>query len=175
MFLTGKGFAATDWAKDFLKFVCNRRRVFAGPQLFADGAAYVAYDYLQETTSYPFVLDCEGRIGSTVSLYAVYDGRKEQVVLASAGSNWYEAKAGVEFILDDIHSLDLTLTPAGSPRVEKVSISLDELPARPNKTTRIEVILAFTSEKCMTVRVIDKGFGDLFPATDKMIRRDFYI
>ena len=64
---------------------------------------------------------------------------------------------------------------ARSPRVEKVSISLDELPARPNKTTRIEVIVSFTAERCMTVRVVDKGFGELFPATGKVIRRDFYI
>lgn len=175
VFLTGKGFVSTDWAKDFLKLICSRRRVFAGQQLFAHGAAYVAYDYLQEKTAYPFICTCEGRIASTVSLYAVYDGRKEQVVLASAGSNWYEAKARVEFILDDIRTLEMTVTPVGSQRVENVSISLDELPIRPNKTTRVEVILSFSSEKCMTVRVIDRGFGDLFPASGKVIRRDFII
>ena len=135
----------------------------------------MAYDYLQEKTAYPFICTCEGRIASTVSLYAVYDGRKEQVVLASAGSNWYEAKARVEFILDDIRTLEMTVTPVGSQRVENISISLDELPARPNKTTRVEVILSFSSEKCMTVRVIDRGFGDLVPASGKVIRRDFII
>jgi len=175
VFLTGKGFSTTDWAPGFLKLVCNKRKVFAGPQLFANGAAYLAYDYLQETTSYPFICICEGRIQSTVSVYAVYDGRKEQIILANAGSNWYEAKTSVQFVLDDVHTLDLVVTPVGSPRVEKVSISLDDLPARPNKTTRIEVILSFTAEKCMTVRVIDRGFGEIFPATGKMIRRDFYI
>ena len=175
VFLTGKGFLTNDWAPNFLKLVCNKRKVFAGQHLFSGGAAYVAFDLLQERTAYPYVCICEGRIRSTVSLYAVYGGRKEQVVLAEAGSNWYEAKSSVEFILDDVNRLDLTVTPVGSPRVEKVSVSLDELPARPNKTTRIEVIVSFTAERCMTVRVVDKGFGDLFPATGKVIRRDFYI
>ncbi len=175
VFLTGKGFLTTDWASNFLKMACNKRKVFAGQHLFSGGAAYVAFDLLQEHTAYPYVCICEGRIRSTVSLYAVYGGRKEQVVLAAAGSNWYEAKSSVEFILDDVNMLDLTVTPVGSPRVEKVSISLDELPARPNKTTRIEVIVSFTAERCMTVRVVDKGFGDLFPATGKVIRRDFYV
>ena len=71
--------------------------------------------------------------------------------------------------------MDLTVAPVGSQRVEKVSISLDELPARPNKTTKIEVIVSFSDERCMTVRVVDKGFGELFPATGKVIRRDFFI
>lgn len=175
VFLTGKGFTNSDWAPGFLKVACNRRKVFAGQHLFANGAAYVAFDVLQEDSAYPYICICEGRIRSTVSLYAIYGGRKEQVVLASAGCNWYEAKSSVEFIVDDVPMLDLAVAPVGSQRVEKVSISLDELPARPNKTTKIEVIVSFSDEKCMTVRVVDKGFGELFPATGKVIRRDFFI
>lgn len=175
VFLTGKGFVSTDWATDFLRTICARRRVFAGPQLFAQGAAYVAWDESQESSAYPFICICEGRIASTVSLYAVYEGRREQVVLAAAGTNWYEAKASVEFILDEVKSLDMTVTPVGSQRVENISISLEELPQRPNKTTRIEVILSFTSETCMTVRVVDLGFGELFPGSGRVIRRDFFI
>ena len=39
IFLTGKGFGRTDWAPEFMKQVCHRRRVFAEPSLFARGAA----------------------------------------------------------------------------------------------------------------------------------------
>ena len=42
VFLTGKGFSRTDWAPDFMKKVCNRRRVFVEPTLFAKGAALKA-------------------------------------------------------------------------------------------------------------------------------------
>ncbi len=35
IFLTGKGFGRTDWAPEFMKQVCHRRRVFAEPSLFA--------------------------------------------------------------------------------------------------------------------------------------------
>ena len=96
-------------------------------------------------------------------------------MLASAGTNWYEARASVDFILDDVDALELIVAPVGSARVEKVNLSLDELPARPNKTTRIELILSFISEKCMTVRVIDRGFGELFPGTGTVIRQDYMI
>ncbi len=175
VFLTGKGFQETAWASGFLKLICNKRRVFASPQIFSAGAAYAAYDLMQEVSDQSFDFSCEGRIPSTVSLHALCDGRRERVILASAGTNWYEAKTRAEFILDDVDSLELMLTPAGGARTEKINISLDELPARPNKTTRIEVILSFTSERCMTIRILDKGFGAIFPAVGTMIRRDFYL
>ena len=35
VFLTGKGFEETEWASGFLRLICNKRRVFAGPGLFA--------------------------------------------------------------------------------------------------------------------------------------------
>ena len=86
-----------------------------------------------------------------------------------------EAKASAEFILDDVHTLELMVTPFATQRVETISLSLAELPARPNKTTRIEVIVSFASENRVTVRVVDKGFGDLFPASGIVIRKDFLI
>lgn len=42
IFLTGKGFARTDWAPEFMKQICNRRRVFVETALFAKGAAMKA-------------------------------------------------------------------------------------------------------------------------------------
>ena len=64
IFLTGKGFGRTDWAPEFMKQVCHRRRVFAEPSLFARGAALKAGDYLEERSSYPFVCLCEGKLRS---------------------------------------------------------------------------------------------------------------
>ncbi|MBO4290021.1 MAG: hypothetical protein J5865_08005 [Lachnospiraceae bacterium] len=175
VFLTGKGFVKADWAPSFLKLICNKRRAFQVPQLFAHGAVYAALDNTRETSAYPFLISCEGRIRSTISLYAVYGGRREQVILAQAGINWYEARSSVEFILDDIHTLELNVTPVGGVRMEKITISLDDLPARPNKTTVIELILSFTADNTMTVRIVDKGFGELYPASGKVIKMDYKI
>ncbi len=175
VFLTGNGFSSVDWAPEFLKKICNKRKVFQGHHLFSDGAALVAYDSTQEVSAYPYVCICEGRLSSTISVYAVQEGKNEQLVLASAGSNWYEARTSAEFILDDIHTLELLVTPYATQRVETISVSLDEFPARPNKTTKIQLILSFTSEDHVTVRVVDRGFGDLFPASGFAIRRDFLI
>lgn len=174
-FLTGKGFEKTDWAPSFLKMLCNKRRVFSGQNLFARGAAFLAYDFLQETSAYPYVFLCEGRVPATVSMKVQHEGRERQLIVVPAGSNWYEAKATVDFILDDTHSVDFTVTPIQLGAQKRYSVSLDEFPARPNKTTRVQVVVSFISDNKMTVRVIDKGFGEFFPASGQMVRQDFTI
>ncbi len=174
-FLTGKGFEKTDWAGSFLKLICNKRRVFSGQNLFARGAAFLAYDQMQETSAYPYVCLCEGRVPATVAMKVQHEGRERQLIVVPAGSNWYEAKAVVEFILDDTHSIDFTVTPVRLGAQKRYSISLDEFPARPNKTTRVQVVVSFSDDNKMTVRVIDKGFGEFFPGSGQMVRQDFSI
>jgi hypothetical protein len=174
-FLTGKGFETTGWASGFLKIICQKRRVFVGQNLFAKGAAFLAYDYLQETSAYPYTCLCEGRVPATVSMKVMHEGRERQLIVVAAGSNWYEAKATVDFILDDVHSIDFTVTPVRLPAPKKFSLALDEFPARPNKTTRVQVVFSFSGDNDMTVRVIDKGFGEFFPESGQMVRQDYSI
>ncbi len=175
VFLTGKGFDNPQWPEEFLRFVCNKRRVFGGQNLFSKGAAFVAFDSLQQTSSYPYVCICEGRIRSQVSMQVQYEGRMRQMILAAAGSNWYETKAAATFVLDNTESVDFFVQPVGGTQTIKHSVDLYEFPKRPPKTTKVEVIVSFTGERGMTVRVFDRGFGEMFPSSGKMVRKDFYI
>ena len=93
-------------------------------------------------------------------------------MLVEAGTNWVEARSSIELIPDGTNVLELTLTRADVMQNRRVRVDLSEFPARPNKTTRIEVIVSFTSEEQMTVRVIDRGFGELFPSSGKIIREE---
>ena len=175
VFLTGKGFENPQWPEEFLRIVCNKRRVFGGQNLFSKGAAFVAFDSIQQASAYPYITVCEGRIHSQVSLNVQYEGRMRQLVMAAAGSNWYETKASATFVLDQMDHVEFLVTPVGSTTPTRYVVELDEFPKRPNKTTKVEVIVSFTGERTMTVRVIDKGFGQLFPSSGKMVRKDFYI
>ncbi len=175
VFLTGKGFENPRWPEEFLHLVCQKRRVFGGQNLFSRGAAFVAFDYMQQNTAYPFICICEGRIRSQVSMEVQYEGRTRQLILAPAGSSWYETRASVTLALDGVDSVDFQVMPLGGTSPSRYSIPLDEFPKRPPKAAKVEVILAFTGERGMTVRVIDKGFGEMFPSSGKMIRKDFYI
>ena len=175
VFLTGKGFTQIQWAGNFIRRIAYKRKVFAGQHVFASGAAYLAGDGLREETAYPFLFLCEGTIGVNVSLQVRYEGRSEKLLLAEAGTNWYEARNSVEIIPDHTRVLDLVISQVNSPRTDHLKVDLSELPERPNKTTRLEVILSFESEESLTVRVIDKGFGELFPASGKILRKEYHL
>ncbi len=176
VFLTGKGFSRTDWAPDFMKKVCNRRRVFVEPTLFAKGAALKAEDYLHEHTSYPFVCICEGKLKSTVAMEVVKHDTKVQMALAVAGESWYEARSVLEVILDNQDEIELTILPHQDPKQKRiVKIPLEGFPKRPNKTTRIRIAAGFLDEKTMVIKIVDRGFGELFPRSDVEIRQEVMV
>ncbi len=176
VFLTGKGFAKTDWAPDFMKQVCAKRRVFTEPALFARGAAMKAEDYRRERSSYPFVCLCEGKLRSTVSMEVIRRDTKVSMALASAGESWYEARSVMEVILDDQDYIELTVTPQQDPKQKRtVKIPLEGFPKRPNKTTRVRIAVGFLDEKTMVVKLVDRGFGELFPKTGLEIRQEVMV
>lgn len=172
IFLTGKGFERQDWAGEFMKMICTRRKVYAESELYSRGAAYRAMDYLQEKTSYPFVCICEGRLHSAVSMKVFHKDKESQLIVADAGDNWYESKSTVELIMDNQKDVEFLITPMDPKNRKLVKIPLEGFPERPNKTTRVSVNVGFLDEKTMAVMIKDKGFGELFPATDISIRQE---
>lgn len=170
--LTGKGFETTDWAPGFMKQVCSRRRVFAENSLFAKGALMKAVDYLQEKTSYPFICLCEGRLKSSVSVKVLNRDKEGQLVLAAAGDNWYESKSTVDFIVSGAPEVEFTIAPLDPRRKKLVKIGLKDFPKRPDRTTRIELSLGFSNERTMVAVIRDKGFGEIYPAEDIVIKQE---
>ena len=173
--LTGKGFETTDWAPEFMKQICSRRRVFSEKSLFAKGALYVANDYMQEKSSYPFTCICEGRLKTTVSVKALVRDKEGPFVLAEAGESWYESKSTVDFIVNGPQEVEFTISPLDPKRKKLVKIGLDNFPKRPERTTRIRLSLGFSDEKTMVVSIKDKGFGEIFPETDAVVKQEVML
>ncbi len=172
VFLTGKGFERQDWAGDFMKLVCRRRKVFVESCLFARGAANKGWDYLQENTAYPYIFVCEGRLKSEISLKVVSRGRERQLIAASWGDSWYESKSVLDVILDGQNEIEFSISPLESRKKRTVRIPLTGFPERPPRTTRVEMSLAFKDENTMLAVIRDKGFGELYPATDAVVRQE---
>lgn len=173
--LTGKGFENTEWAPEFMKQVCSRRRVFVENSLFSKGALMKAADYLQEKTSYPFICICEGRLKTTVSIKVLNHDKEGQLVLAAAGDNWYEAKSTVDFIVTGTPEVEFTISPLDPKRKKLVKIDLADFPKRPDRTTRIELSLGFSNDRTMVAVIKDKGFGELYPAEDAVIKQEVVL
>lgn len=175
VFLAGKGFLKRDWAEDFMKLLCSKRRVYMEPAVFAKGASYKAADYLNDTTSYPFTCICEGRLDTTVSLNVRHKGQETSVVLAAAGDSWYEMHATLDVITEQQDSVDLVLTPLDAKKPKTVNIPLEGFPKRPERTTRVRVQVTFMDERTMEVTLKDIGFGELFPSSGIQIRQEVMI
>ena len=170
--LTGKGFENTEWAPEFMKQVCSRRRLFVENPLFSKGALMKAADYLQEKSSYPFICICEGRLKTTVSVKVLNHDKEGQLVLAAAGDNWYEAKSTVDFIVTGNPEVEFTISPLDPKKKKLVKIGLEDFPKRPDRTTKIELSLGFSDDRTMVAVIKDKGFGEIFPAEDVMIKQE---
>jgi len=173
--LTGKGFENTDWAPEFMKQICSRRRVFVETSLFARGALMKALDYQQERSSYPFTCICEGRLKASVSIKILSRDKEKPLVLAEAGDNWYEAKSMVDFVVTGTPELEFTVSPLDPRKKKLVKIPLEGFPKRPDRTTKIQLSLGFSDEKTMVAVVRDLGFGELFPASDSVIKQEVML
>lgn len=180
VFLCGRGFSRIAGEQDsqFLHTLAKRsRRIFAEESLFAQGTAYIAADrYQQEQTlpggrkevrrtAFPYTFLCEGRVRAAILMEVLSHGQKASLILAREGSLWYDVKTSAELILDNTDAINVRVEMSGGKLVRSFSIPLDNFPKRPNKTTRVQVILNFVSEDEAVIRVVDLGFGDLFPAS----------
>lgn len=177
VFLAGRGMKDIQaWGQKTLPKICLRRKVFLETALFAKGAVWMGVsEVYPEVVSYPYCMIGAGRILATVSLPMQVGGVPKSLILLSAGDRWYSANSSVEFLLDGADTLELEVLPAGTKKPFTKKISLGELPNRPNRTTRVHLDAAFTSETALKITLIDQGFGELFPSTDQVIVREMSL
>ena len=102
-------------------------------------------------------------------------GKEILLAVASYGDNWYESKSSLELILDDQKEIEFIISHLDSRKKRIVSVPLSRFPERPRRTTRIQMNIGFTDENTMAVVIRDKGFGELFPASDTVIRQEVIL
>lgn len=175
VFLSGRGFDEFSWADEFIKTIGKRQRLYAEPAIFSKGAFYKGVDYEREVTAYPYPMLCEGRLRAGVSLPVIVRGQEQLLEIATIGTSWYTTKKSLEVLLDNQNTIDFYVTPYGSNKKKQIQIPLEELPNRPNKTTKVRVKIVFLDDHKMEVTVQDRGFGELFPATTYKVKQEVTI
>ena len=73
--------------------------------------------------------------------------REIQLVMASAGDSWYEARSSVEVIAEGQDYVDLSITPLDVKKKRTVRIPLEGFPERPARTTRLGVTCGLSGRK----------------------------
>lgn len=175
VFLAGKGFESTEFAPDFMSYICSRRRVCIEARLFALGAEYYAEDIDNGVTDEYMIL-CDTRVSSDVDVKVIAQEKERRLPIVSAGSSWLEAKSCCHMILDQQNYIDFQVTPlVGYRKPVQLRMMLDGFPERENRTTRIKMSTEFLDADRLKITVRDEGFGTLFPATDTEISEEINL
>ena len=175
IYLTGAGFDTDHLPTGFLKFICNRQRVFVGQNLYVKGACIAACETESATKYVNTLFACKNRITTGIEIEIVERGKNRTLRVVKPGTNWYEARRTLDFIVDDCNEIRLKMIPlAGKAQYEEM-IDLSEFPFRTDKTTRITMEFVFTADDRCLVTVKDKGFGDIVRSSGKVIHKDMKI
>ncbi len=174
VYLIGEGFYGEPWATETLKYLCSRRRVFKGLNLYTKGAAYAAYDRIHANAFEKVVFQCKNRLKASVGIRILYKEEPRFLYLVKAGANWCEARALIEAIPDGISELTFVIQNLDGTEREE-TLSLKELPERERRMTRIEISLTFISENQAILTVRDLGFGCFAQMSETVLRKDIRL
>ncbi len=165
IYLIGDDFT-DNWMKETLKFLCKNRRVFQGNNLYSKGACYsILEKMIMSEMGKQHVFLGNEKLKANIGMKVVRRGIDSYFALLDAGVNWFEANNEFEFILESGDSFMVLVTPLNGKDVEMVEVNLNGLPARPERTTRLYLQVDMISENKVQLRIEDKGFGEIFPAT----------
>ena len=170
VYLTGIGFYEK-WMKDSIRYLCSKRRVFQGYNLFVKGACYAAVSEMQIGNAADYQFVCAGRTLVNIELEVKKGEKVVPVPLSNAGTNWYEAGARAEGILDGVKELRFRVNSSISKNSQIITISLAGFPPRPNKTTRVEIILSYRNDRQCVLLIKDLGFGNFFQSSGEMVKK----
>ncbi len=167
IFLLGDGFKE-GWAKESLKFLCRNRRVFQGNNLYSKGACFGMLERLNPSARWKeYVYLGVDKLKSNIGMKALRRGEDSYYAVLDAGTNWYEASAEFDIILESGNELDLIITPLTGGNVTTRTLILEGLPERQKRTTRLNVRMEMTAVDKATVTIEDMGFGELIPSSGK--------
>lgn len=165
VYLVGDGFDS-GWMKNSLNLLCRGRRVFLGKNLFSKGACYAALARIEDN-KWPFIYIGENEMKFNLSLKVKDKGNLSFYNLISAGKNWFEIKGQCELILSDTIEIDFWKQLPSSREAKIETLELTDMPARPNKTTRVRITAVPISDDKIAIDIKDLGFGEIFRSTNK--------
>lgn len=179
-YLVGEGFedagAGNGWMNVSLQQLCAmKRHVFVGQNLYARGACYNSF-YEGTVGKKPgFLAVNAGLLMKDIYIRSVHRNTPRKVVLAAAGVPWYSAECEKNVILDSSRQLVFHFRDTLTNYEQTVVMTLNDLPERPDKTTKLHIQISFRTDTCCHIRVTDMGFGDIFAGTGRVWEKEYDV
>lgn len=124
VFLTGKGFENYDWAEHFMKFICQRRKVFLDEALFVKGAVIRGASLLSGKGDPGFTALCSGRAAAGVTLKLTRGGQQIDFPVLNAGDPVYTAGMKLKLLPLEGEVLEFSIDPVSSRKKRLVRVLL---------------------------------------------------
>lgn len=165
-YLIGEEFSEK-WALQSLQFLCRRRHVYQGMNLYTKGACYSAMCKAKAISMDGYLYQGEDMIEYNLGMDMIIKGAQSYYPLIGAGVNWYEAYHECEFLIDGTKSLEFYSKSIRGGEQYQHSIEFPELPDRPDKATRLHMRMEFAGKDKCRVRIEDLGMGSFWPSSGK--------
>lgn len=173
--LIGNGYKE-EWYKDSLKYMCVNRRVFAGNNLYSKGACYGILEKLSPSQlGREYIYLGKDKLKTNIGMEVLKRGQVAYLALLDAGVNWYEAKAEVEFIVEEGDELNFRLSSLIGNKVYTETMILEEMPERKKGTNRVRLQMEMVSDKRAHIVVEDLGFGEFYSSTNLVWEKEIQL
>ena len=173
VYVPGKGFEG-DWSRDTLKALCEGRRVFVGQNLYVKGAGYAAREAIGEGRKKEYLYLGDEVLGVNISMPLYTKSQMVEYPLVTAGTAWYNAAKVISFISDGELEVELKIEYVIGNQISSHFISMDGL-RHLSRKSRIEMSVEFTDVRTCVVTLRDKGFGELYPSSNRVWEKIIYI
>lgn len=165
VYLVGEEFDQS-WEHESIKYLCSRRKVYQGQNLYSKGACYGAMHLSGMVSIGSFLYAGPDMIEHNISMKMFRRGVESRVDMINTGINYYMAYYTCEFILDDTEELVFTSRSIHGDTADH-TVKLTDLPKRPNRATRIRMEMTFAAKDRCRVRLEDLGLGELYKSSGK--------
>lgn len=167
LYMTGAGFEE-EWTDEVFRHLCVGRRLFKGRNLYVSGACCAAREFGEAAKLSDYLLLDEDMISSHLSVKVYRDAKEQEILLAKAGSPWYQIDHTLELIPDGESELCLFVKNIFSKEEKRLILDLEPVAGRTNRHCRLGVRIRFSDVHTCIVTLKDRGFGELFPTSNRI-------
>ena len=173
VFLTGLGFSE-NWMKQSATVLCQGRRVFVGQNIYTKGACYRSLGGVYTESLSRYFIDTEQTVKTNIGINLM-DEKNTFWPIVYGGLEWFNTRGRVVVFLDDTRRIQIVYQDILTEEAYIETIEIYGLPARPPKTTKLSIEVEYYGADKGAIVIRDMGFGNLYPTTNKIYRKEFDI
>lgn len=164
VYLIGEGFQG-EWYQKSVRFLCTKRRVFLGNNLYSKGACYGFLDKMEGSElSESYVYLGTDKLKANVGMELLREGTPSYLAILDGGNSWYESRKEWDMILEKENSLSIKIIPLDGKNITQTQIILHGLQMQKFPYCRIHAKAYMETPERLKLIFWEKGFGEFRPS-----------